>query len=336
MLLATAVSYRAVWSADFVYEDNNGFPGRTIHEPWRGLATEFDDVWRPFWRGDGVPVRTVTGATYRLNAAVWPSAVGYHVGNLAFHLLNAVLLLAVIWPLLEHWSIVAAGWFALYPLQSEAVMGVAYRGELVAAMFVLLAFLAGWRVQGWPSIVLATVCGLLALLAKETTAAVLVLAWPALGPTGRRVWPWLVWCLFMVAAVVMFWGSPGMLEGRAYLRQIVLNLTGAWVLLARAIVPAHQTIDLDLGHGSALVVAVPAFVLLLSSIWVTITVEGRVGKWLTAGLAWVLLCLCLRVLSPSPELVHEHAMYLPVAGIGVSLAAAWGGVRYPARYFYGS
>lgn len=327
ILLATLLSYRAAWSADFVYEDNNKFPD-TVHSEWSGLRLELQRL--PIVSTHHFPtIRFVTGASFRLNAWLWPSARGFHLVNVGLHLVNVGLLMFLLWPLLAEWSIVAGGWFGLTVMGSEAVMGIAYRGELLATLFVLLAFIAAWR---WRSAAWATAFGLLAFWSKETAACVLVLAWLPLAPNGRRIGPWAVWTAAAAAACVFFVRSAGMLHGWEWARQVSLNLLAMWVLVGRVMVPWHSTIDLDVAHASARVILGPCVALLGAFLMLAALSTGRKMLWLTAGVGFVLACLAFRVVSPSTELLHDHATYLANAGWAVGLTAAWAGIPYPERY----
>ena len=91
------------------------------------------------------------GVTYAI-AGMAPGA--YHFGNLALHVLNAVLvyllaerLLALAWPVaaplaLRAGALVAALAFAVHPLRVESVGWITDRGDVLCASFYLLATLA--------------------------------------------------------------------------------------------------------------------------------------------------------------------------------------------------
>lgn len=331
VLTLTAWSYRSVARAGFVYEDHNGAPG-TIYAPWSGWATE----WASFrsvqlGRFSFLPTpRILTNATYRLNAWAAPTAAGFHLVNVGIHMLNVVLLSLLVWPVLKDWGALAIGVFALHPLQVESVAGIAYRGELLATTFVFLALLATWRIRGERlAFVAAVLCGCLALLAKETTASGLVFAWLFLAPEGRRLWPFAAWMAALGAAGLMIATSPGMLSGWPYVRHFVLQLVGFWVLLLRVVFPVGQTIDLDLLHVSARVLAVPVVALWLLLLSYISLASTRWGVWTGWALGMTIACLVVRLLSPSPELLHEHAMYLPLAAFGVAAAAIVNRTPYP-------
>lgn len=110
-------------------------------------------VWLTFW------------ANYQLAGA---SPASWHAVNLVLHLMNAMLIWTSFRALLPgRASWFAAFFFALHPIQTEAVTYVYARGILLATLFCLLAlrlWIAGRR---WPAVASFA----LALLAKEECAA---------------------------------------------------------------------------------------------------------------------------------------------------------------------
>jgi len=110
-------------------------------------------VWFTFW------------ANYQLSGT---SPVSWHAVNLALHLMNALLIWTSLQALLPgRASWFAAFFFALHPIQTEAVAYVYARGILLATFFCLVAlrlWIAGRR---WHAVAAFA----LALLAKEECAA---------------------------------------------------------------------------------------------------------------------------------------------------------------------
>lgn len=137
-----------------------------------------------FWRGklaiegSGRPVLL---ASFLVDRAYWSDlAAGYHLTNILLHASVAAALAALAAGLLASpvAGAVAGLLFALHPAQSEAVCSIAFRGELLAALFGLLALLARRRAaaEGGLAWLAASAAGFgLALLSKENAVA-----WPAL------------------------------------------------------------------------------------------------------------------------------------------------------------
>jgi len=122
--------------------------------------------------------RPVTFATLALNWAVGGAQpFGYHLVNLLLHAAVILLLYLVLRTLLEPLPraatvALAAAWlFAVHPIHTEAVASIVGRSELLAAGFLLVAWLL--HLHDRPILALASL--VLALLSKES--AVTFLRW---------------------------------------------------------------------------------------------------------------------------------------------------------------
>ena len=145
-----------------------------------------DILGSPYWHSkpDAGLYRPFTVLTFALNHLVHGLApFGYHLVNVVVHLLNATLLLWISLRVLksEHAAGFAALLFLLHPVQTEAVNGIVGRAELLAAFWVLLAWIlytsagdsAGMRQRVLYS---ASICtGLLGCFAKEQAALLVVI-----------------------------------------------------------------------------------------------------------------------------------------------------------------
>lgn len=140
----------------------------------RRLFTE--DHWWP--RAVSGLYRPVTKVTFLANYAVLGNGdqpLGYHLVNLALHLLNAVLVYRLaldigmrLMP--AFWS---AAFFAAHPVATEAVTNLVGRADLLAALAVLGGLLLYRRLQTGPGVVTLVGLGATAIvgvLAKENAA----------------------------------------------------------------------------------------------------------------------------------------------------------------------
>ena len=162
-------------------------------------------------RGEPVAItENYTPVHLLFHAAAWrafgPDVTGHHVLNVLLHALAAALLA----PLLRRSGLPLAAalggslFFLLHPANVEAAAWINQVKSTASVGFALLALLA---LERRPA--LATLCFVLALLAKPTSAFVLpvavVFSWTRLrGPEARRAFVWLgVWsALFAAYAVV--------------------------------------------------------------------------------------------------------------------------------------
>jgi hypothetical protein len=119
-----------------------------------------------------------------LLSLIGPDAFGFHIASLVLHSANALLFSALVLRLsrLPSLAVFAALAFVLLPTYTEAVIWVSGVTEPIAALPMLLALLTFRRylegppsVRGWPAYLATVLFFALALLAKESTVALLPL-----------------------------------------------------------------------------------------------------------------------------------------------------------------
>jgi tetratricopeptide (TPR) repeat protein len=155
------------------------------------------NYWWPLG-GDGL-YRPVTTLYLLFNYSVLgngPNAAGYHVTNFLLHAINVWLLfeLALLIFRRARPAFFAAAIWAVHPIGTEAVTGVAGRADLLAAMSVLGGLLLYARAEGRWTPALLFVVGAIGVFAKENAAVLigLMLLWEIAlgeGKAGiRRRW----------------------------------------------------------------------------------------------------------------------------------------------------
>lgn len=158
-MLFAALVYGNALHNPFVYDDYRVIVSNTsIVEPLTlgGLI------------GHGV-TRPLVNISYAVDRALWgPTPFGFHVTNVALHVVNVALLYAVA-RRLRVLAFFAAVLFAVHPMMTEAVGYISGRSELLFGAFVLLAVLASDRwTSGWRWKVATLGCWGAGLLSKET------------------------------------------------------------------------------------------------------------------------------------------------------------------------
>jgi len=143
LLVATAIAYAPALHGDFHWDD-----WTSIQDNMRLRASNALDL--PTLVELIGPSRRVTEITYALDyRAVALNTFRYHAVSLAFHLVASALAFLFVRGLLRRaahprpaaLALVAAGGFALHPIQSEAVAYAAQRSEVLASLFFLLCIL---------------------------------------------------------------------------------------------------------------------------------------------------------------------------------------------------
>ncbi len=90
--------------------------------------------------------RPLTVFTYALDFSLGKlDPTGYHIVNLALHVLTTLLLFVIAWDIFKSSlaALVTAVIFAVHPVHTEAVTGIVGRAEVLATLFFLLAFWFG-------------------------------------------------------------------------------------------------------------------------------------------------------------------------------------------------
>ena len=160
ILAAGILAYADSFAGPFIFDDLSSIPDnpniRRLWPPWRAMVAP------PQSTAAGRPVVSLSLA---LNYAIGGLNVrGYHVFNLAVHLLSALVLFAIVrrtlrsprfagrWERAAPWLGAATAMFwMLHPLQTEAVTYVIQRTELLMGLFYLLTLycaIRGFAVSG--------------------------------------------------------------------------------------------------------------------------------------------------------------------------------------------
>lgn len=315
LALLTCGAYRAVWTAGYVYEDQNF--AQSLTQPLAGWSDPRLSLVHP---------RVLTDLSFTVNAAFGAGARGYHLTNLALHLYIGLCVAVLLASWGAPWGgVFAAGVLWLHPMQTETVAYLGSgRGELLATLLVLVAL---WAMLDRRYVLAASV-GLLALMAKESTAAGLVALWPLLlvwrtGAVPRRAW-----------GVIGSVGACVLLVGATFLARTPhvwhLGLASGRLLgdALRVVLPMGQAVDhgaLPLSGAAQALTAGAVWLLLVASVW-----PSRTWRWAVLS---VTACLLPRLLMPQAELPHEHAWYLPLAllamATGVSMSRLFQECAWP-------
>lgn len=306
--------------------------------------------------GQDRPVAMLSFALNHLAGGL--DAFGYHLVNLAIHLANAALLLAVIavacaamrrhgQPAPEaraalYLAFFAAAIWALHPVNTQAVTYIVQRMTALAATFYLAAMLAflAWRagrLRAVPAAVLVAACFALGMgtkpIAVTLPAALWLLDVVLLGRWSRRHAAALAAMVAGAAALtaVHVGTAPGdfraPLPGRDYSAWERLLTEGRvlWHYLGLYAWPAPGRLQLDYAWAHSRGWLAPATTLLawaaLAAVSATAFVARR--RWPWPAFAWLFFVAASAVEASllNLELVFEHRLYLPGAFLAAGLLA---------------
>lgn len=339
LTLAFAASWAGSWQGAFQYDDFQVIVGNPVVQSWTALSADLGHGLRP-----------VLKLSYWFS---WVSGDGdpraFHAFNLAVHLANVLL----VWLLAQRLyaiggldaarsamaSLVAAGIFALHPLQTEAVTYLCGRSSSLMALFYLAAMLA-WdrylRLRQLRDLLLTWAAFLLAAGTKEPalTLPVALLLWESLrrpsdGWRQRLLRHAPFWLLPLVAlllavprtgyadfAIASLTERPLWHNAMSQIHALVWQLRGLLLLRAPNFdpdLPVIHSVDASLCRDAALLL-----VLLLLA-WRAACQR----PWLGLCAAWVVLqFLPTNSLMPRLDIANDRQWYLPLAGVAWALGWA--------------
>src|SRR5688572_9332748 len=146
-----------------------------IRTPWSASLV------RSSWGESAVLGRPLTALTFSINYALHGLDVrGYHVGNIAVHLLCALTLFGLIRRVGQSvvFAFVCASLWMLHPLNSEVVNYISQRTESMMALFYLLTIYASIRahtaLRAWPWMVAALATSALGVWSKQSMVTIVL------------------------------------------------------------------------------------------------------------------------------------------------------------------
>lgn len=338
ILVLVLAAYLECLGGTFVWDDRPLILGSPLVERVASLG---DYLRNPFWSVGGRPqsvsyYRPLVTASFALDQRLHGgNAAGFHLTNLAFHALNALLLYAVLRKTgarAATCAVAAAGW-ALLPRLAEVAAWISGRTDAIATAAVLGALLV-WGPSFRRRVATALLLGA-GMFAKESTlagvVAVGVLELSALDDPRRelrsllvRVAPLLVaFAIYLVARLravgVHAEGAPlGWARGL-----VVLEALGTYALMLLDPLRPRAAIG-RVGSVTPLGLAAGAIALvgLLIFVW---RYGRRLRGWPACGFLLAVLGLLPVVqLVPLPirTLAADRFLYLPTAGLTIALAPA--------------
>jgi len=257
--------------------------------------------------------------SFQLGPAAW-----FHVENLAVHLANVALALALFTGMMPRAAaLLAAAWFALHPLQSEAVSFAAARPELLATFFALLATRAWVAQRHWIAalwFVPSLLCGgataalpLFLLLFDFSRHAVHEEGLPALAVMSVASSWSLIWLSLSHAA-----SSPV---------QQVLSAGPALGHFSRLLIlPYGFTVWPDVDQSPAARFVAWMVIALLAGTALSAFDRLRLGFWFVAGLT---LLAPVYVIFSGPAAAADPRMYLPMLAVAAFAGRVLESTQFP-------
>ena len=290
--------------------------------------------------------RPVTFATFQFNwATSGEKPFGYHLFNLSLHMAVALLLFFVLRTLFNGEprgyiiAFAAALLFAVHPIHTEAVTSIVGRSELLAAGFLLAAWLLHLR-DRW---LLALLCFVLAVLSKESAVGFLPLA--LAGDYARRKFKpsyrYIAFGAVSLIYVAALWKIQGGHFGTAFISELdnplaqlparlrILNaIRVGWKYMGLQIFPATLSCDYsfngiplygDLRHTFPAALAAAA----VFAGWCVALAKRHVGFTVAGAIYFAAFAATSNILTRTGTIMGERLAYLPSAGFCLLLAVLW-------------
>jgi Flp pilus assembly protein TadD len=340
LVIATVMTYQPAWNGKLIWDDAAYLTASPV--------LTAPDALRRIWFSLESPSQyfPLTYTSFYLERLLWgPSPMGCHIVNLLLHAANVLLLWRLLARLRVPGAWLAAGIFALHPVQVESVAWIAERKNVLMGFFFLLALLQWVRfidektLRPWRCYILALVFHALALSAKTTAcmlpAALLLILWLKKTPVGWRrlaqVAPFAGISAGM-GLVTIWWerfhqGTQGQLFAMGAVDRLLVASRAVWFYAGKLLWPANLTFSYprwkisasDAGaYGWIAAMAILGLVIWRARRWTGRSVEVA-AVFFVATLSPVLGFVMLYTFKYS--FVADHYQYLACIG-PIALAAA--------------
>jgi protein O-mannosyl-transferase len=344
LLAVVAFAYGNTLANDFTMDDIGMYVvdnPQVTHPSLRALFTpnKFANVFRP-----------VTFSTFALDWKIGNGfAPGFHVVNLVLHALVTLLLYMLLQTLLQELpqasalALATALLFAVHPIHTEAVASISGRSELLAAGFLIAAWLLHLKDREAP----ALICFVLALLSKES--AVVFLPLVIIGDYASSKWKPTVRYLRIAGVTLIclgvFWKLRGNHFGLTNISLLDNPLAGiptgprilnalrvAWKYVGLQIYPA--TLSSDYSYNQIplhrewryIIPAALATVMAIGG-WIWAVRKRRRGLVLAGGIYLVGFAVTANIFMPIGTIMGERLAYFPSVGFCLLAALVWNWLR---------
>jgi len=296
------------------------------------------DLIKPYYR-------PLNRATYLLDYRIFGmSPMWFHAANILIHLLSVLLLYRIGTRVLQssNAGFVAALFFAIHPVNSEAVNFISARNTLLSLFFCLASFLAFMQAKEkgirWPLLsAFLFFCG---LLSKETSLMLIALIAPFMllplpGATSEKgrmnllsLLPYLFFtAVYFAMRIYSLHGMMGIsIPDAGLLSRLARNYHIIPQYIALLVFPTDLTVCHNVPGGGLFnpLWFFPVWVALLVTIWLIILSRNKAALF---GLAWCAInYLPISNIVPIPsEPMTERFLYLPAVGFFLVVGAgfAW-------------
>lgn len=165
IILATGLSYVNSLNNQFIWDDEDWILKNSTVKDWRAWPKLLTQNSIQGARKGSNFYRPLQAITHGLDYLLWQYALpGHHVTNIIFHCLTAIVLFFLLNNIFsQNIAFLSALFFAVHPVQTEAVTYISGRADPMAALFILLTILLFEK-----NLILSCLFFLCAVLSKES------------------------------------------------------------------------------------------------------------------------------------------------------------------------
>src|ERR1700687_5228012 len=136
LIVATALAYFPAWTGKPIWDDNAHITQPELRS-WHGLV----EIWTQL--GATQQYYPLVHSVFWVEQKLWGDLViGYHLVNILLHALGAVVLLQILLRLKVPGAWLAAGLFALHPVQVESVAWISELKNTLSGLFFFCSILS--------------------------------------------------------------------------------------------------------------------------------------------------------------------------------------------------
>jgi protein O-mannosyl-transferase len=299
-------------------------------------------------------IRPLLKLSYTFNWISGLGLFGFHIVNLAIHIINTLLVYFISREFLfrtgerhsANGAFLCALLFGLHPIQTEAVTYICGRSVSLMTLFYLgsmLTYIKGEETRrSFLTYVLSPALFIIAVLTRETalTLPLALLLWNICsegqqGTLRKSLRSQAVhWSIFMliVLAVLLHYKYEQLLIFSYGLRGVGENLfsqfNGLGYLLSRLVMINGLNIDPDIPAFSSWTIPIIMKAVMLAALLAGALVAFRKWRWISFGVLWFFLHLIpTNSIIPRLDIANERHMYLPAIGLFLVIAVFMEKVR---------
>jgi protein O-mannosyl-transferase len=342
-IILTVVTLAIYWQVnqfDFINVDDQTFITQNRYVQYGitldGIRWAFSTTYAGFWH-------PLTWLSFMFDYQLYGmNAMGYHITNVIFHILSALLLFWLFNRMTQDiWkSAFVAALFALHPLHVESVAWIAERKDVLSAFFWMLTlcmyvhYTEKPAVRRYLLVLFFFACALMSKSMVVTLPVVMILLdyWPLkrfeLKKSHLLLWqlkekmPFFILSTVFSITMLFIWHDP---SGKDFpLASRIANAPVAFITYLEKIFWPHNMHFFHYFSNRLPTWHVLGATLLILFITAAVMIMVRRSPYLFVGWFWYVITILpvLGFMKNGIVWMHDHYVYLPSIGIGIILA--WG------------